>query len=108
MTDVKRVWAAMALGTVWVVEVGGLSDHEERAETVPPRSRGRRPKRSRPNRSNRPGDRCRRVRVSTRGLAEILAGLLNGELRTGRFVPEPWPGIERIPRITEADFDARE
>ena len=105
MKDVKRVWAAMALGTVWVVEVGGLSDHEERAETVPPmpRSRGRRPKRS-----NRPGDRRRRVRVSTRGLVEIVVGLMNGESRTGRFVPEPWPRIERIPKISEAEFDARE
>jgi len=105
VTRVERVWAAMALGTVWVVEVGGLSDHEERAETVPPmpRSRGRRPKRS-----NRPGDRRRRVRVSTRGLVEIVVGLMNGESRTGRFVPEPWPRIERIPKISEAEFDARE
>ena len=34
-------------------------------------------------------DRFRWVRVWTRGLAEILAGLLNEELRIGRFVPEP-------------------
>ena len=48
------------------------------------------------------------MRVSTRGLAEILAGLLNEDLRIGRFVPEPWPGMERILRITEAEFDTRE
>ncbi len=62
----------------------------------------------RTQRSNRPGDRRRRVRVFVRGLAVILAGLLGGELRTGRFVPEPWPDSERIPRISEAQFDARE
>ena len=106
MTDaarVERVWAAVAVATVWAVEVGGLAEHEERAETVPPVPRPRERRRS-----NRPGDRRRRVRVFVRGLAVILAGLLGGELRTGRFIPEPWPGIERIPRISEAQFDARE
>ena len=105
-TRVERVWAAMAVATVWAVEVGGLADHEERAETVPPVGPSRDRRRTR--RSNRPGDRRRRVRVFVRGLAAILAGLLDGQLRTGRFVPEPWPDIERIPRISEAQFDARE
>jgi hypothetical protein len=97
---VERVWAAMAVGTVWVVQVGGLAEHEERAETLPPvpPARERRP--------NRPGDRRRRVRVCVRGRAGILAGLLNGQLRTGRFVPEPWPAVRRIPPVTEAEFDA--
>lgn len=108
MTDparVERVWAAVAVATVWAVEVGGLAEHEERAETVPPVPAGTGPRGRRPN---RPGDRRRRVRVFVRGLAVILAGLVGGELRTGRFVPEPWPGIERIPKRSEAEFDARE
>ncbi len=52
--------------------------------------------------------RGRRVRVFAGRLAVILAELLGGEVRTGRFVPEPWPGVARIPRVSEADFDARE
>jgi hypothetical protein len=98
----ERVWAAVAVATVWVVQVGGLGEHEERAETIPPLSVGR------AERSNRPGDRRRRVRVSVRGRAGILAGLLNGRLRTGRFIPEPWPAVRRIPSLTEAEFDARQ
>lgn len=108
MTDagrVERVWAAVAVGTVWVVAVGGLAEHEARAETVPPVPPARE---RRPNRPNRPGDGRRRVRVCVRGLAEILAGLLDGQLRTGRFVPEPWPTVRRIPRVSEAEFNARE
>lgn len=99
----ERVWAAVAVGTVWVVAVGGLGEHEERAETLPPLAIGR------ADGSNRPGrPRRRQVRVSVRGLAAIVAGLLNEELRTGRIVPEPWPAVHRIPPITEAEFDARE
>ena len=103
---VARVWAAVAVATVWAVEVGGLAEREERAETMPPvgRSRDRRPTR----RSNRPGSPRRRVRVFVRGLAAVMAGLLNGTVVTGRFLPEPWPNIERIPRISEAQFEARE
>lgn len=99
---VGRVWAAMAVGTVWVVEVGGLAEHEERAETVPPVPAAP------PGRPNRPGDRRRRVRVSVRGRAAILAGLLAGRVRTGQFLPEPWPDAVPIPDLTEAAFDARE
>jgi hypothetical protein len=97
----ERVWAAVAVGTVWVVQVGGLGEYEERAETIPPVSVGR------ADGSNRPGGR-RRVRVAVRGWAVILAGLLSGQLRTGRFIPEPWPAVHRITPVTEAAFDARE
>ena len=32
------------------------------------------------------------------------AGLLAGEVRTGRFQPEPWPQPDPIPAITEKMF----
>lgn len=38
MTDpdrAARVWVAVAVATVWVVEVGGLAEFEPRPETVP-------------------------------------------------------------------------
>jgi hypothetical protein len=112
---VERVWAAVAVATVWVVEVGGLAEHVERAETMPPvpaevdtPATGRRGRRATGVRSrNRPGTR-RAHRVFGRGLAAVVAGLLNGQVRTGRFIPEPWPTVRRVPRLTEAEFDARE
>ena len=118
MTDperVERVWAAMAVATVWVVEVGGLAEYEERAETLPPvptgetrpqPAMGKRPATGKRPR-NRPGS-ARAHRVFARGLVEVMAGLLNGQVKAGRFVPEPWPTIRRIPRVSEAEFDARE
>jgi hypothetical protein len=114
-TRVERVWAAVAVATVWVVEVGGLAEHEERAETRPPvpTKVEEPPKAKRPAKANvvrprnRPGS-ARTHRVFTRGLAAVMAGLLNGQVRRGRFVPEPWPDVVPIPRVTEADFDARE
>ena len=38
------------------------------------------------------------------GSAVILAGLLAGEVRVGRFVPEPWPTPIPIPPITDDQF----
>ena len=113
----ERVFAAMALAEVWAVEVGGAAELDERAIPVPPLSpsepkpkkskrrakAGRKPKRG----SNRPGSK-RQHRLFTRGIASIVAGLLNGELPTGRFEPEPWPARKRIPRISEAEFDRQD
>ena len=119
MTDpdrVERVWAAMALATLWAVEVGGAAECDERAETkAEPKTRKRRrakveragAKRAPERPKNRPGSE-REHRVFTRGLAIILATLLNGELPVGRFVPEPWPSIKRVAPIGEAEFEARE
>jgi hypothetical protein len=92
MTDpgrAERLWAAVAVATIWLVEVGGLAEFEPRAETVPPV--GRR-------------DRPRVHRVFRVGLAVILAGLLVGQVRGGRFIPEPWPTPKPIPSLTEDEF----
>lgn len=92
MTDpgrAARVWVAVAVATVWVVEVGGLAESEPRPETVP-RFR------------SVSGRRVHRVfRV---GLGRILAGLLAGEVRRGRLAPEPWPERREYPRLTEDEF----
>lgn len=85
----ERLWVAVSLATLWLVEVGGLAEFEPRAETVPPLGRL---------------DRPRVHRLFRVGLALIVAGLLAGEVRTGRFVPEPWPKPIPIPPITEQQF----
>jgi hypothetical protein len=92
MTDpdrAERLWVAVSVATLWLVEVGGLAEFEPRAETVPPLGRLGRP---------------RVHRLFRVGLAVILAGLLSGEVRTGRFVPEPWPEPIPIPTINEDLF----
>ncbi|MDB5309307.1 MAG: hypothetical protein JWO38_3509 [Gemmataceae bacterium] len=84
-----RMWAAVAVATLWLVEVGGLAECEPRPETVPPFRTAGRP---------------RVHRVFRVGLGLILAGLLAGRVADGRFVPEPWPAPEPIPSQTEAEF----
>jgi hypothetical protein len=84
-----RMWAAVAVATVWLVEVGGLAELEPRPETVPPFRTVGRP---------------RVHRVFRVGLGLILAGLLAGRVADGRFVPDPWPVPEPIPPRTEAEI----
>jgi hypothetical protein len=88
-----RQWVVLALATLWLIEAGGLSETEPRAETVPPWPApcGRRP-RPRPH------------RLFQLGLGLIVAALLQGRLPTGRFVPEPWPEPQPTPEITEPEF----
>jgi hypothetical protein len=78
MTDPARVarhWAALAVATVWAMEVGGAAEAAGSGPLpVLPRPRGRRW--------------CRTFRA---GLVLILTGLLGGRLPTGCFLPQPWP-----------------
>jgi hypothetical protein len=85
----ERLWVAVAVATVWLVEVGGLAECEPRPETVPPIRRS---------------DRPRIHRLFRVGLAVILAGLLSGQVRVGRFAPEPWPDPTPIPPTPEEVF----
>jgi hypothetical protein len=85
----ERLWAAVAVATVWLVEVGGLAESEPLAETVPPLGRL---------------DRPRVHRLFRVGLAVILAGLLAGRVRVGRFAPESWPDPTPIPPTPEETF----
>jgi hypothetical protein len=95
MTDpgrAERLWVAVSLATVWLVEVGGLAEFAPRAESVPPLGRL---------------DRPRVHRVFRVGLAVMLAGLLRGQVRVGRFAPEPWPEPVPIPPVSESEFMAQ-
>jgi len=88
MTDparAERLWAAVAVATLWLLEVGGAAEAAVPPETLPA---------------------VRRHRVFRRGLALILAALLRGEPPPGgRFVPEDWPEPARdIPPSTEDEF----
>lgn len=70
----ERLWVAVVVAAVRLVEVGRLAECEPRAETVPPLGRSDRPQVHRPFRL---------------GLIVILAGLLVGQVRVGWFCPEP-------------------
>jgi len=85
----ERLWAAVSLATLWLVEVGGLAEFEPRAETVPPLGRRGR------------GRVHRAFRV---GWAIITAGLLKGQARVGVFRPEPWPSPAPMPALDEQRF----
>jgi hypothetical protein len=88
-TRAERLWVVVSLATLWLVEVGGLSELEPRAETVPPLGRL---------------DRPRLHRLFRVGLAMIVAGLHKGEARAGSFRPEPWPNPKTIPLLDEERF----
>jgi hypothetical protein len=87
----ERVWVALALATLWLIEVGGAAECEPRAETVPPWPKPR-PGRPRP------------LRLFRVGLVLILAGIVAGRLPVGRFVPEDWPGPQQVPPMSEHEF----
>src|SRR5206468_8362362 len=86
-----RQWAALAVATLWLVEVGGLAEFEPRAETVPPL-----PKLPKP-----PRGRARVHRLFRLGLGLILAGIITGHAPVGRFTPDPWPAPTPPPEIGE-------
>jgi hypothetical protein len=92
MTDparAERLWVALAVATLWLVEVGGLAEFEPRPETIPRFGSGA----------------GRRIhRVFWVGLGLIVAGLLAGEVRSGRLVPEPWPERKDYPPLSEGEF----
>ena len=94
----ERQWVALALATLWLIEVGGVAEAEPRAETLPPlppqreRGGGPRPGRPRPH------------RLFRLGLGLVLAGIVKGQVPSGRFVPEAWPPPEPVAEITEQEF----
>lgn len=70
----SRLWAAMALATLWTLEAGG------EAEAAEP-----------PGRDPTPAPRPRRTSTFLRGLARLAAGLVAGAAPAGRFRPLAWP-----------------
>jgi hypothetical protein len=85
MTDparATRLWLVMALATLWAVSVGSDVDPSVSSSGL--------------ERVLLPGTvtLTRRLSVFTRGLLTILAHLVRwGDLRIGRFRPEPWPHL---------------
>jgi hypothetical protein len=85
----ERLWVAVAVATLWLIEVGGLAEFESRPETIPQfREVGHR----------------RLHRVFRIGLGMVVAGLLAGQVFRGRLVPEPWPELQGYPPLTEEQF----
>lgn len=90
MTDpdrAARLWLALAVATLWVVNVGGDADANLPAadlELLPPTHIARR------TRSRTPRSRC--LSCFTRGLIGVLAALLYKlPISLYVFLPEPWP-----------------
>lgn len=73
-TRAERLWAALALATLWLLEIGGAAEAAIRPETMPPWASP-----------------ARRHAVFRRGLAVLGAALISGTLPEGRFVPASWP-----------------
>uniref|UniRef100_UPI0013EC277C transposase n=1 Tax=Paludisphaera rhizosphaerae TaxID=2711216 RepID=UPI0013EC277C len=81
MTDPQRaarLWAAMALATLWTLELGGQIDAARRPESPSPA-----------------GPKPRRWSTFLLGGAAILAAWITGADPSGRFHPQPWPAPER-------------
>jgi Transposase DDE domain len=89
MTDARRaerLWAVLALATLWLLEVGGAADAAIPPETFAVRGQG----------ADRPAG-PRRHSAFRQGLVAVLAALWRGEvLPQGRFVPEDWPAIREL------------
>lgn len=98
-TRVERLWLALAVATLWLVAVAGESEEQIAVETVSklPRPAGQ---------PAAPPRHRRQHRLFVKGLAVLLAALLNG---TGSpswvFDPDPWPEPwHDAPVITEDQF----
>jgi Transposase DDE domain len=85
-----RLWAVLALATLWLVEVGGSADLAVPPETVPALGRPAVPPEALPA-----GGRLHSAFRA--GLYTILAALWRGEpLPRGRFVPQEWPAVSEV------------
>ena len=104
---VARLWLVMALATLLLLSVGGDEEHhaspsgladasadEEHAASPDASPADELP----PGRATRP----RRLSVLKRGWLTLLAHLIRyGELRIGRFWPEPWPRLPFVRQFLE-------
>jgi hypothetical protein len=89
----ERQWVALAVATLWLIEVGGLAEGEPRPETVPPLP---------PPRTDHA--RPRHERLFRVGLGRILTGIVTGWVPVGWIVPDPWPAPQPVPKISEPEF----
>jgi hypothetical protein len=91
-----RQWVVLAVATLWLIEVGGAAEAEQRVETIPPLPK---PRDERPRLERR-----RLHRLFRLGLGVLIAGIISGQMPPGRFVPEVWPQPEPVPEISEHEF----
>ena len=105
MTDPKRaarLWLAVAVATLWLLSVGGVAD-----ETIPTSTLWDVTAALAQQKRQRAATRLRLVSVFRRGLARILAALINqAPLPVGIFIPEPWPKLPPIPLQTHTHLRA--
>lgn len=98
MTDpgrAERLWLAIAIGTLWLVQVGGADESADPAELPELAVLGvdEEPRRRR----------WRLVSVFARGWVVIVVALLNHRrIPLGRLLPEPWPAIPVFPEPAES------
>jgi hypothetical protein len=96
----KRLWLALAVGTLWLVRVGGA---EEAMTAAPLPELGALDGDERPK-----ARRWRLVSVFARGWIEIVVALLKHRRRPlGRMLPEPWPTIPELPQLQESQTQRR-
>jgi hypothetical protein len=82
-----RLWLAVAVATLWLLSVGGLTEETLPVSTLPPLADADGPP-AQPRRATQ----LRLVSVFRQGWITILVALLNQRrLPVGRFIPEPWP-----------------
>lgn len=100
MTDparAARLWAAMALATLWTLEVGGQADAAARPGPAPAPEPGPGPG---PSAAEAAGPKPRRWSAFLLGSAAILAAWIAGVDPAGRFLPEPWPDAAPRPEAS--------
>ena len=92
MTDpnrAQRLWLAVAVATLWLLSVGGLSDETLPQATLPDVSDA-----LSGNRGRRSFTQLRLVSVFRRGWSVIIVALLRHDpLPLGYFIPEPWSAV---------------
>lgn len=82
-----RLWLAVAVATLWLLRVGGMTEDTLQVSTLPPLADADSPA-ARP----RSATQLRLVSIFRQGWITILVALLNQRrLPQGCFVPEPWP-----------------
>jgi hypothetical protein len=87
----------VAVGTLWLLSVGGLAEDTLPVSTLRPLANADGPA-SRP----RQAPQLRLVSIFRQGWITILVALLNQRhLPRGRFVPEPWPQPDQSNTLRE-------
>jgi hypothetical protein len=86
------LWLAVAVATLWLVNIGGMAEETIPASTLPDVADTRASQRR-----QRRATRLRLVSIFRRGWIKLLVALLEqAPLPLGAFLPKPWP---RLPAL---------